>query len=176
MPWVLWITGLPGSGKSTIASAIKEKTPGAVMLRMDELRRIVTPQPTYSDTEREHVYRSLVFTAKTFYENGHAVIIDATGNRKSWRELARELIPDFIEVYLQCSVKVCTEREDARTETHAAPGKIYEKGQEGWPVPGINVPYEKSERPDITIDTERESPSAATEMIMKVLKKWEIKQ
>jgi adenylylsulfate kinase len=62
MPWVLWITGLPGSGKSTVASAVKEKTPDSVMIRMDELRRIVTPQPTYSDSEREYVYRSLVCT------------------------------------------------------------------------------------------------------------------
>jgi adenylylsulfate kinase len=168
MPWVLWITGLPGSGKSTVASAVKEKTPDSVMIRMDELRRIVTPQPTYSDSEREYVYRSLVYTAKTLYENGHTVIIDATGNRKAWRELARKLIASFIEVYLQCPIEICEKREGARIDTHAAPRKI---------VPGINVPYEESERPDITIiDTEKDSPADATEKIMNVLKRWEIKQ
>ncbi len=170
MPWVIWITGLPGSGKSTVALAVKEKIPDAVILRIDELRGIVTPEPTYSDEEREYVYRALVFTAKTLYELGHNVIIDATGNRKSWRDLARNLIPEFFEVYLKCPIELCVEREKTRIDTHAAPTKIYEKGQKGWPVPGINVPYEEPEKPEIIIDTEQGSHEMATEKIMKMLK------
>ncbi len=170
MSWVIWITGLPGSGKSTIALAVKEKIPDTVILRIDELRKIVTPEPTYSDEEREYVYRVLVFTAKTLYELGHNVIIDATGNRKSWRELARNLIPDFFEVYLKCSVELCIEREKTRIDTHAAPPKIYEKGKKGWPVPGINVPYEEPEKPEIIVDTEKETPAIAAGKILKILK------
>lgn len=170
MPWVIWITGLPGSGKSTIAEAVKKKFPDAVILRMDELRKVVTPEPTYSDTEREYAYRSLVFTAKTLYEVGHNVIIDATGNRKSWRNLARELIPDFLEIYLKCPVELCMEREKTRVETYKAPKEIYEKGKKGWPVPGINVPYEESERPEIVINTDEESPADAAEKIVTRLK------
>src|SRR3989304_1517263 len=64
MPIVIWITGWPGSGKSTVASAVKDLIPDAAILRMDELRNIVTPEPTYSDSQRECVYRSLVYTAK----------------------------------------------------------------------------------------------------------------
>lgn len=169
MPRVVWITGLPGSGKSTIATLVKERMPDAVVLRMDELRRVVTPQPSYSDSEREQVYRSLVFVAKTLYELGHTVIIDATGNRKSWRELARRLIPRFIEVYLHCPVRICAEREGSRVDAHGAPERIYEKGREGWPVPGVNVPYEEPERPDLTIHTEEEPPSFAAEKIVKLI-------
>ncbi len=169
MPWVIWITGLPGSGKSTVALTVKEKIPDAVILRMDELRKIITPEPTYSDAEREHVYRALVFTAKTLYELGHNVIIDATGNKKCWRELARELVPDFFEIYLKCPLELCMEREKARIDTHAAPTKIYEKGKAGWPVPGVKVPYEEPEKPEIIIDTEKESSATATEKIVKML-------
>lgn len=170
MPWVIWITGLPGSGKSTVATAVKEKIPDAVILRMDELRKIVTPEPTYSDIEREYVYRALVSTAKNLYELGHKVIIDATGNKKSWRQLARELIADFLEVYLKCPIEICIKREEARIDTHKAPRKIYEKGKKGWPVPGIKAPYEEPEKPEIIVNTEKESPAEAAKKIVKMLK------
>jgi len=170
MPWVIWITGLPGSGKSTVALAVKEKIPDAVILRIDELRRIITPEPTYSDSEREYVYRALIFTAKTLNELGHNVIIDATANKKSWRGLARKLIPEFFEVYLKCPIEVCMEREKTRIDTHAAPAKIYEKGKKGWPVPGVKVPYEEPDKPEILIDAEKESPETAAEKIVKMLR------
>ena len=48
-----WLTGLPGSGKSTLALAAKEAFPEIVILQMDEMRKIVTPEPTYSDEERD---------------------------------------------------------------------------------------------------------------------------
>ena len=172
MPWVIWITGLPGSGKSTVSSAVKEKIPEAVILRMDELRKIITPEPDYSDTEREYVYKALVFTAKKLYELGHNVIIDATANKKSWRKLARELIPDFSEVYLKCPMELCMEREKTRVDTHAAPAKIYEKGKAGWPVPGIKVPYEEPEKPEIIIDTQNVSPATASRKIIEMLNEF----
>jgi len=169
MPIVIWITGLPGSGKSTIASAVKEMMPDAVILRMDELRKIVTPAPTYSESEREYVYRALVYTAKTFYESGHTVIIDATGNKKSWRELARDLIPDFSEVYLKCPLELCMEREKKRFDAHSAPKEIYDKGRAGWPVPGVNVPYEEPEKPELIIDTKKESVEEAAKRIVHLI-------
>lgn len=171
MSWVVWITGLPGSGKSTAASALREKVGDAVVLQMDVLRKIVTPEPSYSDEEREHVYRAMVYTAKTLRDLGHNVIIDATGNRRSWRELARDLIPDYFEVYLECSLDTSMERERTRTDTRAAPSGIYEKGRKGAPVPGLNVPYERSEHQDLVINTEKVSAGEAAEMILKMLRR-----
>lgn len=169
MSWVAWLTGLPGSGKSTIALLVKEKLTDTVVLRMDDLRKIVTPEPTYSDTEREYVYRALVYTARELYELGHDVIIDATGNLKSWRQLAREVIDDFFEIYLECPIEVCIEREKRRTDTHAAPARIYEKGKSGWPVPGMNVPYEEPECPELKIKTHKETPEDAADKIVKLI-------
>jgi adenylylsulfate kinase len=170
MPTVIWITGLPGSGKSTIAEEFRKRNPEWVILRMDELRKIATPEPTYSEEEREILYRSLVYTALVLYKNGHNVLIDATGNLRKWRELARELIPDFFEVYLKCSLEECQRRERERTDRRAAPKDIYLKGTRGWPVPGVNVPYEEPLAPDITIDTEKVSLEEAVERIETLLR------
>ncbi|MFA5353821.1 MAG: adenylyl-sulfate kinase [Thermodesulfovibrionales bacterium] len=167
---VIWITGLPGSGKSTIAEGVKGLIPLMVILRMDEMRKIVTPEPTYSETERELVYRSLVYTAKLLSELGHPVIIDATGNMKRWRDLARKLIPGFAEVYLKCPVVLCSERESARKETHGAPSAIYHKGREGWPVPGMNAPYEEPLCPELTIETDRLSPAETIREVINLIR------
>ncbi len=170
MPWVIWITGLPGSGKSTVSLAVKRKVPDAVILRMDDLRKIVTPEPTYSDEEREYVYRAIIFTTRTLYTAGHCVIIDATGNKKSWRSLARQLIPEFLEVYARCPLDVCRKREKERIDTHSAPKGVYDRGEEGYPVPGVKTPYEEPDRPDVIVDTDRESPSSAAEKIIRALR------
>ena len=162
---VIWITGLPGSGKSTIADGIKGRFPDSIILRMDDLRKIVTPEPTYSEQERELVYRVIVYTAKTISELGRNVIIDATGNMRRWRELARHLIPRFAEIYLKCPIKTCTEREISRKETHGAPKGIYEKGMAGWPVPGVQVPYEEPLNPELIIETDNASIEEALSVI-----------
>ncbi len=161
----VWITGLPGSGKSTVADGLKEIFPCFVVLRMDEFRTIVTPRPDYSDSEREIVYRALVYLARTLTDLGHDVIIDATGNMRKWRDLARDLIPRYAEVYLKCKTETCIKREGERRETRGAPRGIYSKGIEGWPVPGVTVPYEEPLHPEIVVDTDRLSATDAVASI-----------
>jgi adenylylsulfate kinase len=173
MPGIaLWITGLPGSGKSTIADALKKARPEFTVVRMDEFRKIVTPRPTYSDTERDMVYRALVYISKTLTERGIDVIIDATGNLRKWREFARQLIPGYLEVYLKCPIEVCIQREKSRPESHEAPKDIYRKGEAGWPVPGMVVPYEEPVNPEIVIDTERTSIKHAIEKITQEIERF----
>jgi adenylylsulfate kinase len=169
MATVIWITGLPGSGKSTITSLLHERLPRWEVLNMDAFRKVVTPAPTYSESERECVYRALVYTAKTLFDRGISVIIDATGNRQSWRRLARQLIPRFMEVYLQCPQEICRNREVLREDSHGAPRRIYEKGSKGWPVPGVNVPYEAPEQPEIVIDADACTPDEAAARIIKCI-------
>jgi adenylylsulfate kinase len=166
---VVWLTGLPGSGKSTLAEGIKGLFPAFTILRLDEARKILTPEPDYSEHERELVYRSIVYTAKVLSELGHPVIIDATANRRRWRELARQLIPAFAEIYLICPLPVCEQREMTRKDTHGAPTGIYRKGAAGSPVPGVQVPYEEPPAPELVIETEREAPENALNRVRELI-------
>jgi adenylylsulfate kinase len=135
------------------------------------LRKIVTPEPSYSDAERSLVYRSLVYLAEKLTEFGHNVIIDATGNLREWRELARSVIPGYVEVYLKCDIEECRKREIHRQDTRSAPRDIYKKGETGWPVPGVNAPYEEPVTPEIVIDAEKVSAKEAANLIDDFLKK-----
>ncbi len=155
MAKTIWITGLPGSGKSTISEAIKKRHPDFIILRMDALRKVVTPEPTYSEEERDIVYRTIVYIASLLNKFRHSVIIDATGNLRKWRNLAREIMPSYAEVYLKCDIKVCEEREKKRLKKYGAPEGIYRKGEKGSPVPGVNVPYEQPVNPELILDTEK---------------------
>jgi len=167
----LWITGLPGSGKSTVADEIKKRHPSFVLLRMDELRKVITPQPTYSETEREIVYRAMVYLAKKLTESGHDVIIDATGNMRRWRDLARQLISRYGEVYLTCPIEICIRREQERVETREAPKDVYKKGAAGWPVPGVSVPYEEPLRPELVVETDKVSSEDIVQKVEALIEK-----
>ncbi|MDP2276585.1 MAG: adenylyl-sulfate kinase [Nitrospirota bacterium] len=167
--FALWITGLPGSGKSTLADEIKKLYPKFIILRMDAFRKIVTPKPAYSDLERDIVYRSLVYLAKKMTEQGHNIIIDATGNLRRWRTLARRLIPKYAEIYLKCPLEIAMKRERKRTCTHKAPKGIYKKGAKGWPVPGIQAPYEEPKKPELTIETDRLSVKESVKSIRELI-------
>jgi adenylylsulfate kinase len=173
MAWAIWITGLPGSGKTTVARAVADRLKGGRLrtLQLDEIRTIVTPHPTYSEQERDIVYAFLAYTAKVLTECGVNVIIDATANRRRYRDLARQLIPRFIEVHLRCSLETCRQREAHRV-TEFSPKMIYERSQApDAAVPGVNVPYEMTKDPELTVDSERVAPAEAAEIIVKEIRR-----
>ena len=168
--WCVWLTGLPGSGKTTIAKhlqrLLKENGVHAQILSSDMLRKTVTPEPEYTEEERELVYRSIVFTAKLLTENGINTIIDATGNRRRYRQLAREEIEKFVEVYIRCPLEKCIERESKRKDEYA-PKNIYKKAFTGKSktVPGVGVPYEEPVSPEVVVNSEKLSPEECARII-----------
>jgi adenylylsulfate kinase len=175
--WCVWITGLPGSGKSVVSEALlkllHEKGVHAQLLSSDTLREVLTPKSTYSLEERDIVYATLVFIANLLTENGVNVVIDATGNLRRYRESARKQISRFIEAYLECPLEVCIERETKRGKTFHAPKRIYTNALEGKAptVPGIGQPYETPLNPEIVIDTTQCTPAqAARKILNKILK------
>lgn len=176
--WCVWVTGLPGSGKSVISEALlrlleREGVP-AQLLSSDALRKVLTPKPTYSLEERDVVYATLVYVAKLLTENGVNVVIDATGNLRRYRDEARRQIPRFTEAYLECPLNVCVEREAKRGETYQAPRGIYSRAKTGKSstVPGVGQPYEPSPNPEISINTEKySSDKCAKKMLQKILGK-----
>ncbi len=157
MSWAIWITGLPGSGKTTLAqgaaAALAARGIPVKVLELDEIRRAITPRPTYTEAERDVVYRALAYMAKLLVEAGVPVLIDATAHRRAWRQLARQLIPAFAEVQLECPVEVCREREQSRRGGHAPAGIYAHSRQPGATVPGVDVAYEPSPDAELTLDT-----------------------
>lgn len=175
MSWAVWITGLPGSGKSAIARAAAAELQAhgerVVVLELDRIRKVLTPQPTYSDAEREAVYRALVYMAAALVDAGVPVIVDATAHRRAWRELARATIPNFAEVQLRCPLDLCRERERTRPPG-AAPAGIYEQAaRPGARVPGVNVEYEYAAAAELTIDTDARSVAEAAGDVMGVVRR-----
>ncbi len=177
MTWAIWITGLPGSGKSTITRALSEKLRTDKVkfdiLGMDELRRVVTPKPTYSKEERETVYAALVYAALVSNRNCVNVLIDATGNRRRYRDKARILIPQFFEVYVKCPLDVCIERERSRKVLWDAPREVYDKAFKGVSrsVPGIGEPYEEPLKPEVVVDSSKLTPSESAQIIYLAIKR-----
>lgn len=169
MAWVVWFTGLPGCGKTTIAEKTKallsENGIKSRTLQLDEIRRVITPHPMYTDEEREIVYASLAYMAKLLSEAGVNVIIDATANRRRYRDLARGLVDSFAEVYIKAPLDVCISREAVR-KARFAPKEIYKKAaSEKAAVPGVNVPYEEPLKPEIVADSEKLSPEESAQFI-----------
>ncbi len=165
--FAIWITGLPASGKSTIVSALKPKLEGlgltVEVLESDEVRRVITPIPTYSEAERDLFYRALAFTGQKLVAHGVTVVFDATASRRVYREFAKSVIPRFIEVSVDCPLEVCMERDRKGT---------YRKGQLGdsLTVPGLQSPYEASINPDLRIDTTTTPSSDAASRICDLVK------
>jgi len=121
-------------------------------LQLDEIRRVITPDPKYTEQERDLVYASLAYMAKVLYEEGINVIVDATANRRRYRDLARTLVPHFAEVYIRAPLEICRERE-AERRAQFSPKDIYKKAGRGAAVPGVGVSYEEPLHPEIEVDT-----------------------
>jgi adenylylsulfate kinase len=165
--FALWITGLPASGKSTIVSALKPQLEGlgltVEVLESDEVRRVMTPSPTYSEAERDLFYRALAFIGQKLVAHGVTVVFDATASRRVYRDLAKSVIPRFIEVSVECPLAICVERDRKGT---------YQKGQRGesLTVPGLQSPYEVPINPELRIDTTTMSPADAAGRILDLVK------
>jgi adenylylsulfate kinase len=145
----LWLTGIPASGKSSItrelAGVLRLRGVSVVVLESDEMRRILTPQPTYREEERDDFYRALAEIGAMITRNGIDVIFDATANRRAYRDRARKLIERFAEIYVECPLEVCTGRD---------PKGIYAKAaaRQSATVPGLQTSYEPPLTPELVLD------------------------
>jgi adenylylsulfate kinase len=180
MNFCLWLTGLPGSGKTTIRKELERLLKGKglepVVLSMDELRKFLTPTPKYTEEEREIVYRAMVLIATYVFEHSNrAIVIDATANRRRFRELARQRIPEFAEVYIRCPLEICKSRESDR-KFSPVEKQLYQKADKGklkGGLPGATIPYEEPLNPEILVPSDLLSPKQAALKIMNHIEsKW----
>jgi adenylylsulfate kinase len=129
------------------------------VLESDVLRKILTLQPRYDEQERDAFYLQMIYIGTLLTRDGVPVIFDATANRRRYRDRAREQIPRFIEVYVDCPLETCVARD---------PKGIYRKAREGQAaaVPGLQAVYEPPEKPDLVVEGGREMPEAAARRVM----------
>lgn len=165
--FAIYLTGLPSSGKTTLAHALREMLSqrgiSVQVLDSDEMRRILTPNPTYSSPEREWFYEVLAFIASLLVNNGVNVIIAATAPLQAHRQAARSRIHRFAEVYLHCPPEVCRARDPKGLWKRADAGEIRT-------LPGAGVPYEPPESPEMRVDTEHLSAQKAASLVIGPLK------
>jgi adenylylsulfate kinase len=164
--FAVWLTGIPASGKSSITGElVKElqaRRVSVVVLESDEMRKILTPAPTYSDEERSRFYRALALIGALITRSGINVIFDATANKRAYRDQARQAIKKFAEVYVVCSPELCVKRDPKGIYAQAAL-KIATN------VPGVQAAYEPPVSPELTLDGQA-SPVLEAARIMDTLK------
>ncbi len=181
MAWVMWFTGLPGCGKTTIAGQVKKKLSergiNVKVLQLDEIRRAITPEPKYTEEERDIVYASLAYMGKVLAEEGINVIIDATANRRRYRDLARRIIPNFAEVFIRAPLEVCMEREATRMAKFSPEGIYRKAAVEKAAVPGVNVAYEVPLSPEIEVDAAKmSSEESAMHIVDRIIEIFGLKR
>jgi adenylylsulfate kinase len=161
--FVIWFVGLPASGKSTLARTLQhelaQRAVHSVLLDSDELRRILTPQPTYNDMERDWFYGVVGEWAVWLAQNGINVLIAATANRRSYRDWVRARSARFAEVYVQCSLAVCMHRDPKGIYAQAGAGKAQQ-------VPGLGSDFEPPLAPEAVVYSEVQSPQSAAEALL----------
>jgi adenylylsulfate kinase len=167
--FAVWFTGLPASGKTTLARALQEQLARqgipTLILDSDELRRILTPRPTYTAAERDWFYAALAGLAGWLTRSGINVLIAATANRRAYRQAARAEIERFAEIYVQCSLEICEQRDRKGIYTAANAGQAEH-------VPGLGSAYEPPLRPELVVNTEQLAPAEVASLVLVHLADW----
>ena len=148
---VLWFTGLSASGKSTIAQALQavlfEHGCQAYVLDGDNIRHGLNKDLGFSPEDREENIRRIGEVAALFRDAGMIVSTAFISPYRADRDKARALCgDDFIEIYVECAVSVCEERDPKGLYRKARAGEIPE-------FTGISAPYEAPEQPELTLNS-----------------------
>jgi adenylylsulfate kinase len=161
--FAIWLTGLPAAGKTSLARALRQRLAmhriRTLILDSDDLRRVLTPNPTYTEEERDWFYGMLAFLAAWLTQRNINVLIAATAHKRSYRDSARAQIMRFAEVYVRCSPETCQKRDPKGIYALAHAGQATD-------VPGVQVAYEAPLHPESIVDTDQLSPDEAAAAII----------
>jgi adenylyl-sulfate kinase len=166
--FVLWFTGLPGAGKTTITRIIEPKLielgKRVQVLDGDEIRGWLSPMEGFSREDRERHLKRVAHIAELLSRNGVVVICSLVSPYRSSRDYARTLIPNFIEAYVKCDLETAVQRD---------PKGLYKKAREGAikNMTGTQDPYEEPAAPEILVDTDTQSPEESAEFVLSELRR-----
>ncbi|ALK31345.1 hypothetical protein Bpla01_05520 [Burkholderia plantarii] len=160
---VIWMTGLPGAGKSTIAKALHEalKARGVrtIILDGDTLRGGLCSDLGFSAADRNENIRRFAHVAALFRQEGYVVIVATISPMQAHRDLARGIVGDgFVETFIATPLDICRERDPKGMYAKAMQGKLAQ-------FTGVSDTYEQPVAADVTVDTSHEDVAASVERI-----------
>jgi adenylylsulfate kinase len=163
----LWFTGLPSSGKSTIANEVASRLHKmgklAYVLNGDNIRHGLNKDLGFSPEDRRENIRRISEVAFLFVDAGLIVLTAFISPYRRDRELCRRLLGErFIEIYVKASLETCEKRD---------PKGLYKKAKQGEikDFTGVSAPYEEPDNPDLTIYTDKDSIKEGAEKVIKKL-------
>ncbi|RLG77898.1 MAG: adenylyl-sulfate kinase [Thermoprotei archaeon] len=167
---VAWLTGLPASGKTTIARIVAEKLRSmgyrVELLDGDWVRRTINPDAGFTREERRRHLLRVAWIARLLARNGVVVLCSFVSPYRDVRAEIRKIVEEegipFIEVYVKCSLQECIRRDPKGLYRRALRGEIKH-------FTGISDPYEPPEAPDVVLDTEADSAEANAGKLLRKL-------
>ncbi|SHF50426.1 adenylylsulfate kinase [Caldanaerobius fijiensis DSM 17918] len=165
---VIWLTGLSGAGKSTIARELEKRLYDmghlSYVLDGDNIRHGLNRNLGFSPEDRKENIRRISEVAKLFADAGVITITAFISPYREDRDNARKLLPEgkFVEVYVKCPLEKCEERDVKGLYKKARAGEIKE-------FTGISAPYEPPVNPELVIDTDKLSLDESVEMLLNYL-------
>lgn len=159
----LWLTGLSGAGKTTIAAQLtqqlREEGHAVEWLDGDELRQRFGQGLGFSREDRFENIRRAVYIAGLLNRHGVITIVSVISPYREMREYARQELPRFTEVYVDCPLEVCEARDVKGLYAKARRGEIHA-------FTGISDPYEIPTHPELILYTADQSPEQSVAVIM----------
>lgn len=163
---VVWFTGLPSSGKSTIAQAVYQRLfdrhCAVELLDGSEVRESLSRGLGFSREDREENVRRIGYVAKLLARNGVIAICAAVSPYRATRDEVRQNTTNFLEIYVDCPVSVAESRDADGMYERARRGEIIE-------FTGVNAPYEPPTAPEVHIHADRESVDEAAQRVLRTL-------
>lgn len=165
---VVWLTGLPGAGKSTVAHEVERmlfaRGCRSFVLDGDNVRHGLCSGLGFSESDRHENIRRVGEVAKLFCEAGTIVLAAFVSPTRASRALVRDLLApgDFIEVHCRCPVEVCEERDPKGFYALARKGEITH-------YTGVSAPYEAPLAPELILDTAAETVASCAEKLIQLL-------
>jgi len=162
----IWLTGLSGAGKTSIAIPLTEELQNRSVkverLDGDVVRKSLTRDLGFSKEDRDKNIERVTFVAKLLTRNDVIVPCAFISPYRTERAKAREVIGEFIEVFVECPVEVCAERDVKGLYAKAFAGEIPN-------FTGVSDPYEPPENPDIVCHTAKETVEESVAKIIAYL-------